>query len=319
MSGPAVQALDLEGGLSVLSAQLTKVKSLKTKKLNAWRKTIERFKVDQNNQELWSALKLDRETAEDFGTAYEVLMEVCMGKMQEELDRAESGTVSPIVAKLAVAKAELASYMEDKEALESSFYELAGSFHERRNADNSLVTEKDEMDAMDLDGGINVLSAQLTKVRSLKTKKLNTLRRTLERFKVDQNNLELWSALKLNREAAEESGTAYEVLMEVYMARMQEELDGAELGIDSPMTAKMAIAATELGVYEGDTEALESSFYDLAGSFHERRNAENSLEKSRAELQPSTKTIKAADAIRPPVASLRLSPTEFQIWAAPPM
>ena len=52
MSGPVVEALDLEGRLSVLSAQLTKVKSLKTKKLNAWRKTIERFKVDQNNQEL---------------------------------------------------------------------------------------------------------------------------------------------------------------------------------------------------------------------------------------------------------------------------
>ena len=126
-----------------MSAQLTKVKSLKTKKLNAWRKTIERFKVDQNNQELWSALKLDRETAEDFGTAYEVLMEVCMVKMQEELDRAEFGTVSPMIAKLAVAKAELGAYMDDKEALESSFYELAGSFHERRNADNSLVTEKD--------------------------------------------------------------------------------------------------------------------------------------------------------------------------------
>ena len=141
MSGPAVEALDLEGGLSVLSAQLTKVKSLKTKKLNTWRMTIERLKVDQNNQEPWSALKLNREAAEEFGTAYEVLMEACMVKMQEELDRAEFGTVSPMIAKLAVAKAELGAYMDDKEALESSFYELAGSFHERRNADNSLVSQ----------------------------------------------------------------------------------------------------------------------------------------------------------------------------------
>ena len=209
---------------------------------------------------------MNREAAEDFGTAYEVLMEACMVKMQEELDRAEFGTVSPMIAKLAVAKAELGAYMDDKEALESSFYELAGSFHERRNADNSLVTEKDEMDALDLEGGLSVLSAQLTKVRSLKTKKLNTLRKTIERFKVDQNNLELWSALKLNREAAEDSGTAYEVLMEAYMARMQEELDRAELGTDSPMTAKMAVAETELGSYVDDKEALESSFYELAGS-----------------------------------------------------
>jgi hypothetical protein len=93
-------------------------------------------------------------------------MEACMVKMQEEL-----GTVSPMIAKLAVAKAELGAYVEDKEALESSFYELAGSFHKRRNADNSLVTEKDEMDALDLEGGLSVLSVQLTKVRSLKTKK----------------------------------------------------------------------------------------------------------------------------------------------------
>ena len=32
MSGPAVGGLDLEGGLSALNLQLTKVKSLKTKK-----------------------------------------------------------------------------------------------------------------------------------------------------------------------------------------------------------------------------------------------------------------------------------------------
>ena len=97
-----------------MSAQLTKVKSLKTKKLNTWRKTIERFKVDQNNQELWSALKLNREAAEDFGTAYEVLMEAYMARMQEELDKAELGTVSPMIAKLAVAETELDSYVDDK-------------------------------------------------------------------------------------------------------------------------------------------------------------------------------------------------------------
>ena len=43
---------------------------------------------------------------------------------------------------------------------------------------------------------MSVLTSQLTKVKSLKTKKLNTLRKTIERFKVDQNNLELWSALQ---------------------------------------------------------------------------------------------------------------------------
>ena len=85
---------------------------------------------------------MNREAAEDFGTAYEVVMEAYMARMQEELDKAELGTVSPMIAKLVVAETELGAYVDDKEALESSFYELAGSFHERRNAENSRVAEK---------------------------------------------------------------------------------------------------------------------------------------------------------------------------------
>ena len=49
MSGPAVEGLVLEGELSALTPQLTKVKSVKTKKINTLKKTIERFDVDQNN------------------------------------------------------------------------------------------------------------------------------------------------------------------------------------------------------------------------------------------------------------------------------
>ena len=70
MSSSAVEALELDGGLSVLSSQLKKVNGLKTKKLNNWRKTTERFRVNQNNLKLWNALQLHKETAEDYGTAY---------------------------------------------------------------------------------------------------------------------------------------------------------------------------------------------------------------------------------------------------------
>ena len=152
----------------------------------------------------------------------------------------------------------------------------------------------------------------------MKTKRLNTWRKTIERFKVDQNNLELWANLKLHREASHDFGTAYEVLMEACMARMTEELEKADTGTVSPLVSKLAVAEAELGAYVIDKEDLESSFYTLAGSFHERRNAENSLvaEKSRAEKKPDAKKIKSADAIKPAVASLKLSPTEFQIWSA---
>ena len=165
---------------------------------------------------------------------------------------------------------------------------------------------------------MSVLTSQLTKVKSLKTKKLNTLRKTIERFKVDQNNLELWSALQLHREAADDFGTAYEILMETCITAMKEELEKSEVGTVSPLVAKLTVAEAELGAYTVDKEDLESGFYSLAGSFHERQKADNSLvaEKSRAEHKPDTKKVKSADAIKPAPASLKLSPTEFQIWSA---
>ena len=81
MSGPAIEGLDLEGGLSALSSQLTKVKSVKTKKLNAFKKIIERFDVDQNNLELWEAMRLDKKVADDCSEAFSILVEICIVKM----------------------------------------------------------------------------------------------------------------------------------------------------------------------------------------------------------------------------------------------
>ena len=141
MSGPVVEALVLEGGLSALTSQLTKLKGLKTKKLNGWRRTLERFHIDQNNLELWTAVQLHKEVAGDYGTAYELLIEACMAKMREEVDKSKDA-VFPWEAKLAVAETELSTYLADKEDLESSFYRLAGSFHERQKAEYSLVAEK---------------------------------------------------------------------------------------------------------------------------------------------------------------------------------
>ena len=46
MSGSTVEGLDLEGGLSDLSLQLTKVKRAKTNKLSVLRRTIDRFEAD---------------------------------------------------------------------------------------------------------------------------------------------------------------------------------------------------------------------------------------------------------------------------------
>ena len=115
--------------MSSLTLQLTKVKSLKTKKLNTLRKTIERFEKDQNNLELWKALQSSKEVFDDNGDAYEILMEACISKMHEELEVWDKQSVSPLVAKLNVAESDLGAYPKDKERLESKYFDLAGSFH----------------------------------------------------------------------------------------------------------------------------------------------------------------------------------------------
>ena len=48
--------------------------------------TIEKFDVDQNNLELLEAMRLDKKVADDCGEAFSILVEICILKMQEELD-----------------------------------------------------------------------------------------------------------------------------------------------------------------------------------------------------------------------------------------
>ena len=84
MSGSAVDKLDLEGGLTNLSAQIAKVKGQKISKLNLFRRGIERFEDDLNNLEIWKALQVLKEKADDCGEAFTILTEACVAKMREE-------------------------------------------------------------------------------------------------------------------------------------------------------------------------------------------------------------------------------------------
>ena len=167
------------------------------------------------------------------------------------------------------------------------------------------------MDSLDLAGGLSTLILQLTKVKGVKTKKLNSLRRIIKRFEADQNNLELWKALQLNKESANNCGVAYSILVETCVARMQEELE-AWMDKDkvSPMVDKMKAAGDELRAFSEDRDKLEWSYFELAGSFHERQN---SMVKSRSEAKPDTKKLTSAEAIKPSLAPLKLSPSEFPV------
>ena len=168
------------------------------------------------------------------------------------------------------------------------------------------------VESLDLEGGLSALSLQLTKVKGVKKKKLNLLRKTIERFEADQSNLELWEDFRLNKTVADDYVEAYSILVETSIAKMQEEVETwTDKDKISPMVSKMGSAEDELRVFTEDKDELESSYFELAGSFHERQSARV---KSQSESKPDTKKLKSADAIKPGLASLKLSPSEFQVW-----
>ena len=63
--------------------------------------------------------------------------------------------------------------------------------------------------------------------------------------------------------------------------------------------------------YTEDKDELDESYFEPTGSFHERQSARM---KSQSESKSDTKKLKSADAIKPGMASLNLSPSGFQVW-----
>ena len=84
------------------------------------------------------------------------------------------------------------------------------------------------VDKLDLDDGLSNLSQQITKVKRTKTSKLNSLRKGLERFDEDPNNLEVRKGLQVLKEKADNCGEAFTILTEACAAKMRKELDAWE-------------------------------------------------------------------------------------------
>ena len=125
--------------------------------------------------------------------------------------------------------------------------------------------------------------------------------------------MELWEALRLNKKVGDDCGKAYSILVETCIVKMQEEL---EIWTDkdkvSPMVAKMGSAQDKLRVFTEDKDTLDESYFELAGSFHERQSARI---KSQSESKPDTKKLKGADAWHP----CKCPPVSFKSgWARRP-
>ena len=165
-----------------------------------------------------------------------------------------------------------------------------------------------------MEGGLNALTSQLTKVKSVKTKKLNALKKTIERFNVDQNNLELWEAMRQDKKVSDDTGEAFTILMDTCIFKMQEEID-AWTDKEKPchLVSKHSNAQDALLAYTEDKDDLDEKYFELAGSFQARQLARMKLQ---SEASKDSRKLKSADSIKPGLASLKLSPTEFQVWMA---
>ena len=73
----------------------------------------------------------------------------------------------------------------------------------------------------------------------------------------------------------------------------------------------MKAAMGEFKAYKKDKHKLDSDYFWLAGGAQDR---ENSMIVS--EVKADVRKIKPADTIKPDCASLKLTPSEFQEWAA---
>jgi hypothetical protein len=129
-------------------------------------------------------------------------------------------------------------------------------------------------------------------------------KKTIERFDVDQNNLELWEAMRLDKKVADDCGEAFTILVEICIVKMQVENI-------YPLISKHGNAQDALKAYTVGKEELDVRYFELAGSFHARQQARM---KSQSESKPDSKKIRSADGIKPAVASLKLSPSDFQVW-----
>ena len=124
-------------------------------------------------------------------------------------------------------------------------------------------------------------------------------------FDVDQNNIELFEAMRQDKKVADDCGDAFIILVEICILKMQKEVDAWTPGSDkqtvSPMVSKLGNAQDALKAYTADKEELDGKYFALAGSFHARREAR---QRSQPESKPDSKKLKRADAIRPSVCSL---------------
>ena len=166
------------------------------------------------------------------------------------------------------------------------------------------------VERLDLEGGLKGLSAQYTRVKTVKTSKLNLFKKALEVFDDDPDNLTVWEDVLACKEKADEYGEAFSVLLEAIIDSVMERLAEWTGDDESPLQARLATAREDLEAYDKNKQAVNAVYYRLAKG---RIGRESSILVS--DVKADTVKVKPADTIKPSCATLKLTPSEFQIWA----
>ena len=167
------------------------------------------------------------------------------------------------------------------------------------------------VDKLEFGGGLASLSSQITRVKGQKTSKMNLLRRTMDMFEDDPNNLEIWKNVQGLKDKADDCGEAFSMLMVACVAALREKMDAYNGQGESPLRVRHEAATMELEAYKKDKYQFDSDYFRLAGGVQDR---ENSMVVS--EVKADVRKVKPADTIKPGCASLKLTLNEFQVWAA---
>ena len=166
------------------------------------------------------------------------------------------------------------------------------------------------VDRLDLEGGLTQLSGQVSRVKGQKTSKLNLLDRAIDRFEEDPSSVVVWRDVQTCKEKADDCCEAFTMLLETIIEALGNELAASrEGGEENPLQARMETVQHELDTFEVDRRRLYDKFFRLAGGI---QAVEDSIVV--ADVKVDVGKVKPADTIKPNCASLKLTPSEFQVW-----
>ena len=121
MSDVAVDRLDLEGGLTQLSGQVSRVKGQKTSKLNLLDRAIDRFEEDPYSVVVWRDVQTCKEKADDCCEAFTMLLETIIEALGNELATSrEGGEENPLQARMETVQHELDTFEVDRRRFTTS-------------------------------------------------------------------------------------------------------------------------------------------------------------------------------------------------------